>query len=117
MTVAYEDAMQIIEDPKAAAWELRDLAKSLLEDLLETQARGKALRDALLNIRTVSGEHTPASHIAIAALNTPSDDTALKQLLAAERERCIDALMHSENDANLSLQECIDVIRALGDKP
>ena len=38
MTVAYEDAMQIIEDPKAAAWELRDLAKSLLEDLQAAKA-------------------------------------------------------------------------------
>ena len=38
MTVAYEDAMQIIEDPKAAAWELRDLAKSLLEDLQVARA-------------------------------------------------------------------------------
>ena len=36
--VAYEDAMQIIEDPKAAAWELRDLAKSLLEELQAARA-------------------------------------------------------------------------------
>ena len=45
--VDYNDAMQILEDPKAAAWELRDLAKSLLEDLLATQARVKEMRDAL----------------------------------------------------------------------
>lgn len=30
----YEDVMQILEDPKAAAWELRDLAKDLLEEVL-----------------------------------------------------------------------------------
>ena len=38
MTVDYNDAMQILEDPKAAAWELRDLAKSLLEDLQVARA-------------------------------------------------------------------------------
>lgn len=35
---AYNDAMQILEDPKAAAWELRDLAKSLLEELQVARA-------------------------------------------------------------------------------
>lgn len=34
MTVIYEDAIQIIEGPNAAAWELRDLAKELLEEVL-----------------------------------------------------------------------------------
>jgi uncharacterized membrane-anchored protein len=38
MTVDYNDAMQILEDPKAAAWELRDLAKSLLEELQVAKA-------------------------------------------------------------------------------
>ena len=38
MTVDYNDAMQILEDPKAAAWELKDLAKSLLEDLQVARA-------------------------------------------------------------------------------
>ena len=38
MTVDYNDAMQILEDPKAAAWELRDLAKSLLEELQVARA-------------------------------------------------------------------------------
>ena len=71
--IDYNDAMQILEDPKAAAWELRDLAKSLLGELQVAKA--------------------------------------------AERERCIAALMRAENDANLSLQECIDTIRALGDQP
>ena len=38
MTVDYNDAMQILEDPKAANWELRDLAKSLLDELQVARA-------------------------------------------------------------------------------
>ena len=41
--VDYNDAMQIIEDPKAAAWELRDLAKSLLEDFQVARAAEREL--------------------------------------------------------------------------
>ena len=61
MTVDYNDAMQILEDPKAAAWELRDLAKSLLEDL--QAARTEELERCAL---AMENQHTWITNVAAA---------------------------------------------------
>ena len=154
--VDYEDAMQIINDMKAYPWELRDLAKSLLEELVdvqkklseaesfikaiadtcehaervaaESQSREKDTRDALLLSIESSSSWRYSDFLEARAKVLklwgapedvqPTDDTALKQLLAAERERCYKVCEHiNAMGFRQSAWECMEAIRALGDQP
>ena len=74
MTVDYNDAMQIIEDSKAAAWELRDLAKSLLEDLQAVRAaeRERCAKEAERQL-----EDEPYGHAKFRCANIAAEIRAL----------------------------------------
>ena len=72
--IDYNDAMQILEDPKAAAWELRDLAKSLLEDLQVARAaeRERCAKEAERQL-----EDEPYGHAKFRCANIAAEIRAL----------------------------------------
>lgn len=124
-----------ILSPENQGMTLRQYA-AIVQDAA-AQAREKVLRNHFAELAKPDrrGSYQWFRDYAARALAQPTDDTALQDLilkertraieswtalhmkaaLASERERCVDALMCAESDANLSLQECIDAIRALGD--
>ena len=124
MTVDYNDAVQIINELKAYPWELRDLANSLLEELLATQAREKVLLDYVTRVSIGEAWSAPLSiqKEATRLLAQSTDDTALKRLLAAERERCAKEAERQLEDepyghAKFRCANIAAEIRALGDQP
>ena len=79
-----------------------------IEKLAECQAREKVLRDALVRY---ANTWTWNPDYVLAALAQPTDDTALKAALAAERVRCAEAVDDFVNEHTYS--RAGNVIRAL----
>lgn len=102
---------------------LRPRVADIEQQLAESQAREKVLLDALGYIAEWNRafRQTP-KEIADNALAQPSDDTALKAALAAERERCAlvcdglhDQWKWGNNEPESGPNDCAKAIRALGD--
>lgn len=96
----------------------------LEQQLVAAQANNKMLREALERLACLgNGDRTGNSignEIAIDALSCPTDDTALKALLAAERERCAKEAERQLEDepyghAKFRCANIASEIRALGD--
>ena len=93
----------------------------LEQQLAASQAREKVLRDAIeFFIDTAICQAD--INVATEALAQPTDDTALKAALAAERERCakvcednLSGLLIADNRYNQWVNSCAEAIRALGD--
>lgn len=83
--------------------------KELKEQLAAARAHNKILRDALDHHQEMT---RPIERTQI-ALAMPVNDTSLKALLSAEREKCIDACMRGDYEYKTA-RECVDAIRALG---
>ena len=89
----------------------------LEQQLAASQAREKVLREQLESLvlwasrATVSGCTPMEILYATAALNQPTDDSALKAALAAERERCASVCLDIVDG-----QQYAEAIRALGDE-
>ena len=82
--------------------------------LAASQTENKVLRDALeFFIDTAICQAD--INVATEALAQPTDDRALKDALAADRERCAQAVIRTSVDDYGSLSYCASVIRALGD--
>ena len=87
----------------------------LKNELAASQAREKVLRDAVKNLVNQKGRHNTelAYKKLVDVLAQPTDDSALKAALAAERER---VAKHFEDRAYLGSGHQLAVeIRALGD--
>ena len=87
----------------------------LSEQLAASQTREKALRDVLELLCNTSNAEKREKYwlVAAKALANPSDDSALKAALAAERERFI-TIVNDNTDAD-GICAADDIIRALGD--
>ena len=80
------------------------------------EVREKLLLDALEEIcNTACGDGTRHVRLACKALDTPPDDTALKDVLAEERERCIDVCSATLTQDH-NIESICEAIRALGDE-
>ena len=113
MTDIVERLRAMNEDGVNHVLEAADVIKELRKILAASQAREKVLRDALTELRLSLdpndwlGNRTMHGWIDD-KLAQPTDDTALKAALAAERERC--AKYVPDNMSWIA-----DEIRALGD--
>ena len=90
--------------------------------LAASQAREKVLRDALEHMcMTFTATSKYDGMLVSRALDQPTDDTALKAALAAERERCAkvcDSVWNGDADTydySVACNECAITIRELGD--
>lgn len=89
----------------------------LKKEILKGQAREKVLMDAMQNYFT-QYPHMMKGYV-VDALNQPSDNTALKAALAAERNRCVTELLSRHANGNRKYDtrdDCVFAIRALGDE-
>ena len=109
MTDIVERLRAMNEDGVNHVLEAADVIKELRKILAASQAREKVLLGLVTEMRNVTCEPRIAwLAIDALALAQPTDDTALKAALAAERERC--AKYVPDNMSWIA-----DEIRALGD--
>lgn len=124
--IASKDARQlaeaVVDEAKATLDSEREANARLTEELAACQANNKVLRDALFelaNLHVVVYSQSPEGRAYLKKLGdlmASTDDSALKALLAAQRERCFKAAKKaSNNDASQLIQEILNAIRALGD--
>ena len=91
----------------------------MANDMAAAQAHIKVLRDALENVEGALDESGmyqdyPVTYdLVLEVLSTPHDDSALREMLKAERERCITAL---HRNADKPIDEIVSVIRAMEDQ-
>ena len=105
-----------------------DENQGLLNDLVASQAREKVLRDALVECYrqlvclAPDSEIRNAVNMAIKALSQPTDDRALKAILTAERERCLEIIRDLANASDPddfaldALNQAEAAISAMGDE-
>jgi hypothetical protein len=81
------------------------------------EAEIRVLRDALEYYMT-NGVDEHLYYTVKKALSQPTDDSALRAALAAERERCIENVMRVICDERcyIDVNDAVDAIRALEDK-
>ena len=111
--------MKVVNDEQYATLlktenkKLGDLVRLRDKQLADAQAQIKVLRDAL-NAAKYATKPSITLEMIEAALATPTDDSALREMLKQERERCAkvcDRLGDEYADANAA--DCADKIRAM----
>ena len=116
--IAEIEALKREKDHYIAEWsDACDENQGLLNQLTASQARERLLRDALEYYMS-NGIDEHLYYTVKNALAQPTDDTALKAALAAERERVYEAVDRElEPRVSSAIRDIIeDAIRALGDE-
>ena len=100
-------------------------ASYVIEQLAASQAQIKVLREALEDLKIYAQDTGQPLYIyrrITDALSTPHDDSALREMLKAERERCakvIERLISGDGicaDDGVWIHDCAEAIRAMEDQ-
>ena len=115
LAMPFDDmALQILLAGNEEVWS--EVAAKWRTKAARAEVREKLLLDALEEIcNTACGDGTRHVRLACKALDTPPDDTALKDVLAEERERCIDVCSATLTQDH-NIESICEAIRALGDE-